>query len=375
MPPVHVAQVNFHPLPSGRSLADMMTAWPSMVDIAQAPASAGVRVTVVQAAEAGERWRRDGVDYVAVDVRDLPPHERTATMARAIDDCHADVIHVHGIGFARDAHALSRCLPRRPMLLQDHADRAPRWWRRHRWRTWLGAAHGVAFTAPELARPFVAADLLDLSTRVFAIPESTSRFTPGGRAAAWAQTGLYGDPCVLWVGHLAPGKDPLTVLDGIALAASRLPGLQLWCAFGSAPLFDDVRRRIDGDTRLAGRVHLLGKVPHEGVQSLMRAADVFVSGSRAESCGYALLEAMACDVTPVVTNIPSFRAMLGDVGRLWPCGDAQALAEALVHVIARRTPSGQVRARFDQALSLEAIGRLWREAYVQLLNMPGKRAP
>lgn len=368
MPPLHVAQVNFFPAPEGLVLADALETWPSLVDIAESAASAGTRVTVIQVAARTEQLKRNGVDYHFVAAHDASATDRTRRVARLLDDIKADVVHVHSLGAAGDAYALSREVPKLPILLQDHADRLPPRWRRSRWRRWYASAHGVAFTAPELARPFVAAGLLDPSTRLFVIPESTSRFTPGSRAHARAETGLYGDPCVVWVGHLQSGKDPLTVLDGIAEASTRLPSLQLWCAFGSAPLLKQVQQRIDGDMRLKGRVHLLGKVSHERVQSLMRAADIFVSGSHAESCGYAVLEALACGVMPVVTNIPSFRALVGDVGRLWPRGDAKALADALVHSAARRPSPAEVRAHFDTALSLQAVGRRWADAYRQLLH-------
>jgi glycosyltransferase involved in cell wall biosynthesis len=190
---------------------------------------------------------------------------------------------------------------------------------------------------------------------------------PGDRTQARAETGLYGRPCVLWVGHLNAGKDPLTVLDGMAKAAEQLPDLHLWCAFGNAPLLAEVQQRIARDPGLAGRVHLLGKLPHAQIQRLMQAADVFVSGSHGESCGYALLEAMACGVTPVVTDIPSFRTLtgMGRVGELWPCGNASRLAEALLRT-ARHTSPAKVRAHFDQALSFEAVGRQWANAYTQV---------
>jgi glycosyltransferase involved in cell wall biosynthesis len=169
------------------------------------------------------------------------------------------------------------------------------------------------------------------------------------------------------VGHLSEGKDPLTVLDGVAEAALRLPGLQLWCAFGSAPLLQDVQRRIERYPQLAGRVHLLGKVEHARIEPLMRAADLFVSGSLAESCGYAVLEALACGVTPIVTDIPSFRALTGGyVGHLWPSGNAARLAEALVCSAANRPSPERVRAHFDAALSFAAVGRQWTEAYAQI---------
>jgi glycosyltransferase involved in cell wall biosynthesis len=285
-------------------------------------------------------------------------------------------LHAHGLGFAEDASAMARCLPQLPMLCQDHADRVPRRWRRPRWRRWHAATAGAAFTAPELARPFTRAGLFGPLTRLFAIPESSSRFTPGSRADARAETGLHGDPCVLWVGHLSEGKDPLTVLDGVARAVQRLPGLQLWCAFGNAPLLDEVQARIARDPQLEGRVHLLGKVVHARVEALMRSADLFVSGSRAESCGYALLEALACGVAPVVTDIPAFRALTGNgrVGHLWPCGDAARLAEALVSTVLGPSSPARVRAHFDATLSFAALGRQWADAYALLLDDRLRRA-
>jgi glycosyltransferase involved in cell wall biosynthesis len=135
-------------------------------------------------------------------------------------------------------------------------------------------------------------------------------------------------------------------------------------------MLGEVRQRIEHDPLLARRVHLLGKVTHTQIESLMQAADLFVSGSHAESCGYALLEAMACGVTPVVTDIPSFRALTdgGRIGRLWPCGDAARLAEALVHTAMNRPSPQRVRAHFDANLSFAAVGRQWAAAYAQILD-------
>jgi glycosyltransferase involved in cell wall biosynthesis len=365
--PLHVAQINFHPTPEGQSLADTLARWPSLVDIAEAAAGAGARVTVIQRATRQESLHRNGVDYRFVVANDDGEGGAHA-MVNLLTELRADVLHVHSLSAAAQAHALSRALPGVPMLLQDHADRMPQWWRRPRWRRWYAAARGVAFTAQELARPYMSAKLFSASTRLFAIPESTSRFTPGSRAHAWSETGLYGNPCVLWVGHLQAGKDPLTVLDGFAQAAEALPQMRLWCAFGSAPLLKQVQQRIASDRRLTERVHLLGKVPHERMQSLMRAADIFVSGSRAESCGYALLEAMACGVTSVVTRIPSFRALTGDMGYLWSPGDSGELAQALIKAAAFPLSPQTVRAHFDRHLSMEAVGRRWVDAYEQLIR-------
>ncbi|GLQ47136.1 glycosyl transferase [Dyella lipolytica] len=369
MSALHVAQINFVPVPVGLGATDIFRQWPSLVDVAEAVASSGTRVSVIQATTRPVHVVRNGIGYHFSDIRDADTVAiRGRRFASLIDDIKADVLHVHGLDFAEDAFAISQCLPHLPIVFQDHANRPPHWWRRAQWRRWYKAASGMVFTAPELAWPYTHAGLLDPSAQVFAIPESSCRFTRGSRARARAETGLYGDPCILWVGHLNAGKDPMTVLDGVAKAAAKLPGLKLWCVFGNAPLLPAVQRRIDRDPHLSGRVHLLGSVAHQRVELLMRAADLFVSGSRSESCGYALLEAMACGVTPVVTDIPSFRALAGDVGHLWPCGDATRLGEALVHAATHRASPECVRAHFDATLSFTAVGRQWADAYAQVLG-------
>lgn len=368
---MHVVQLNLVRAPEGVAPAALFERWPSLADIAEAAACAGVRVSVIQAAAQDARLVRHGVLYRFLP---LQGDDRADRLAAEVAMLGADLVHVHGLEHARQAHALSARLPWLPILLQDHANRPPRWWRRARWRRWYAAASGVAFTSAELAQPFAAARLFAPATRLFAIPESSCRFTPGDRAVARAETGLHGHPCVAWVGHLDANKDPLTMLDGVAMAARQLPGLRLWCAYGKAPLLDEVKARIARDPALATRVHLLGPVPHARVQSLLRAADLFVSASRSESCGYAALEAMACGASPVLSGIPAFRTLTADgrIGCLWRPGDATQLAEALVTAAAHGPSREQVRAHFDAELSFGALGRRWAEAYGALL--PARRS-
>jgi glycosyltransferase involved in cell wall biosynthesis len=287
-----------------------------------------------------------------------------------LDELRADVIHVHGLGFSREVVALRAHLPRTPILLQDHADRIPRLWRRGAWRHGVAAANGIAFCAQSQSQPFRKAGLLAPHLRVFEIPESTSRFTPGDRAVARAASGLTGEPGVLWVGHLDANKDPLTVLEGVSAAVEELPDLELWCCFGNAPLRGEVDARIAADPRLRQRVHLIGRVPHARIETLMRAADLFVAGSHREGSGYSLIEAMSCGLPAAVTDIPSFRALSGGgaIGALWQTGDARGCRDALLALAAqpRATARAAVRAHFDAHVSTAAVGRRFAAAYAEL---------
>jgi glycosyltransferase involved in cell wall biosynthesis len=307
------------------------------------------------------------------------PLTRTPRFAALLRELAPDLLHVHGLNFAREVVGLRGLAPSVPILLQDHADRPPRFWRRGRFRLGLEHADAISFCSREQAESFVHAGVLSKHATILEIPESTSRFTPGPRDSARATTGIDGDPAVLWVGHLDDNKDPLCVIDGVALAARDLPGLQLWCCYGVAPLLPLIEERLAADAQLRARVHLLGAVSHARVQELMRAADLFVLGSHREGCNFSVMEALASGLTPVVTDIPSMRSLTGDgaVGQLWRCGDAQSLAAALCRAAADdgQRRRAQARAHFDAHLSRAALGKKLAAGYAGLTIRGGVRTP
>jgi glycosyltransferase involved in cell wall biosynthesis len=73
-------------------------------------------------------------------------------------------------------------------------------------------------------------------------------------------------------------------------------------------------------------------------------------------------------VTPLVTDIPATRQIVGPVGSLTPVGDTRSLGEAIVAWAARdQAPLRHAaRARFDEVLTFDAIGRQLRSAYEAL---------
>jgi glycosyltransferase involved in cell wall biosynthesis len=376
---MHVAQISFFTDPEARSPEKLLDDWPSLSDAAECAYRAGVRVSVVQACAHMQRMTRNGVNYHFLPFgRDRWVREGSA-FAALMRELTPDVLHVHGLGFPHDVLSLAAIAPGIPILLQDHASRPPRAWRRNLWRRGFAAASGISFCSREQASPFAAVGLVAPHTTVHEIPESTSRFVPGDRAQARRLSGVSGDPAALWVGHLDANKDPLAVLDGVSRAILTLPGLQLYCCYGNAPLLRAVQRRIIDDPLLIGRVRLLGKVPHAQIEQLMQAADLFVSGSHREGSGYSLIEALACGLPPVVTDIPSFRTLTGagSIGALWPRGDAAALSEKLIAVAAQ--PRGPMRAAarrfFENELSFEAVGCKLAAAYQDLVERARHRRP
>ena len=107
--------------------------------------------------------------------------------------------------------------------------------------------------------------------------------------------------------------------------------------------------------------------------AIYSSADFLLQASRREFSGCAVLEAMACGAIPVVTDIPSFRAMTdrGRLGALFPIGDDRALADGVLAIPPERIParSAEVAAHFRRELSFAAMA--WRLApvYDELLEI------
>lgn len=110
---------------------------------------------------------------------------------------------------------------------------------------------------------------------------------------------------------------------------------------------------------LEARVHLLGH--RADVAQLLAALDLFVSTSRSEAFGLAMVEAMACGVPIIATATRGACTIVDDgvTGRLVPIGDEAALAKAILTVLedTRQRALFGKRAR-EQARALWSLERM-----------------
>lgn len=368
----HIVQISFFLDPLKRDPKQLLHDWATLSDVANAASDSDTRITVIQACHTETCISDRGIDYYFQPTGTAAPRRQRFELFSLAGSLKADMLHVHGLNFPGETARLALSNPGLPILAQDHANRPPGILRRMWYRRGYAALSGVAFTALSQAQCYIEKKLFPWGLHIFEIPESSSHFSAGDRIEARRITGLAGSPCIIWVGHLNDNKDPLSVVDGIERALQWLPDLQLWLVFATAPLLRAVQRRIRRSPELSSRIHLVGRVPHERIELMLRAADIYVAGSHSEGSGYALIEALACGVSPVVTDIPSFRVLTanGRIGRLWPCGEPQKLADALRSIWSepRQLLSDAVLSHFNRELSFPAVGKALRSAYRQMLD-------
>lgn len=358
----------------------------------EAVAGAGAAtVAVVQRFARDARIVRRGIEYTfCADgaAGRLSPLTASPAVARAVASLDPDIAHVNGLIFPAHTWTLRRHLPRSAALVvQNHSDggavgRAPLL--RLAGRMLRRAADGFLFAVPEHATVWRHAGLIAPDQPTYEVMESSTTLRPD--PATWGDGGHWRgrrSPAMLWVGRLSANKDPLTVLDGFERSLAQLPEAMLTMVYGEDDLLPAVKARVDGSMALRERVRLVGAVPHDGMPAYYHAADVFIVGSHHEGSGYALLEASACGVVPVVTDIPSFRALTGggSVGALWTPGDAASCARALVDASRRDPAAERVRVveHFEREFSWSAIGRravaIYREVIERRNRPPRPNGP
>jgi glycosyltransferase involved in cell wall biosynthesis len=370
---VRIVQLNLAYDASVAEPTALLDRYHTLTGLSTALSACGATVAVVQRFPKAGMVARDNVRYTLVcdDGRALPPPSWTSDpVIKAVSAEQPDVAHINGLMFPAIVRQLRAAMPSVAIVLQDHAGITPPGGiQRLRDRSWTGLrdADAWSFTAAEHAEPWRDTGLLG-DAHVFEILEASTSFAPLPRDDAAALTGVGGSPVMLWVGRLNENKDPLTVLSGVERALEMVPEARLWMIYSDATLEPGVRGLLDSTPRLRERVSLVGQVAYERLPAYYSATDIYVSGSHREGSGYALIEAMSCGAVPIVTDIPSFRAITADCGRRWTAGNPQSFADALRVIADADLASERVKVseRFARDLSWAAIGRRTIDAYRSL---------
>jgi len=94
-----------------------------------------------------------------------------------------------------------------------------------------------------------------------------------------------------------------------------------------------VLREIFSDGGVLERVSLPGQVSYANLPRYYRSADLYVSASHSDGTSISLLEAMACGLPVLVSDIPGNREWVkqGIQGWLFPDGNVNALAQGMIN--------------------------------------------
>jgi glycosyltransferase involved in cell wall biosynthesis len=193
------------------------------------------------------------------------------------------------------------------------------------------------------------------------------RHTPERAEKAREIRARYGDALLLvGVGRLIYYKG----FEFAIRALARVPGAHLML-IGDGPLRPELEQ-LARECGVGERVHLLGSMPNEAVPPYYFASDLYLlpSIARSEAFGIVQIEALACGLPVINTNLPSgvpFVSRHGETGLTVPASDAEALARAILDLGSapeRRREMGKLaRTRAEREFSKEALAARVRALY------------
>jgi len=140
-------------------------------------------------------------------------------------------------------------------------------------------------------------------------------------------------PVVISTRGLSPVYDVATLIKAVPLVLDEIPGAK-FVIIGEGEQ-ESYLQNLTRSLGILESVKFIGWVSHNDIPRYLASSDVYVSTSLSDGTSNSLLEAMACELAPVVTDIPANRQWIkdGENGFLVPVKDCKALAEKVISLI------------------------------------------
>ena len=178
------------------------------------------------------------------------------------------------------------------------------------------------------------------------------------------------EPTLATLADLVPRKRHRDVLDALAPAAERVPGLR-WVVIGDGPERAALEARA-AELGVGEHVEWLGRLDPERALEALAACHAMAMPSEHEAFGVAYVEALACGLPAIGCRGeggPEEIAALSEAMLLVPPRDPGALAGAIVDALERAAPLAPAASESAaRHFSWEACGRATAAAYRDALE-------
>lgn len=227
----------------------------------------------------------------------------------------------------------------------------------------LLAAAGVFSVSDSLRREMEAIGVPADKIKVVGNGVDVRRFQPHPQPEARRELGIPAAARVLVsVGGLVERKGFHRVIEVLPELRRHYPGL-LYLIVGGGSAEGDDRPQLEAQVQalgLSSAVRFLGPVEPDRLARVLSAADLFVLATRNEGWANVFLEAMACGLPIVTTDVGGNREVVcdPDLGTVVPFGDAAQLLSALRQGLGRTWNPHLIRMHAEANAWSRRIGML-----------------
>jgi len=228
-----------------------------------------------------------------------------------LDTGDYDILHAHShLSFISNLAAVSARRNDAPLVVTNHGVRsqtAPDWVQ----KLYLPTVGRFTFNSADTVFTYSNEEQAELRQLGVSAPISVihngvdcTKFAPDGGSRESMQ--------LLFVGRLRETKGPQIVLDILAELGQEYPELTLKMA-GDGPLRGQLEQTI-AENGLARKVELLGEVENDAMPELYNESALFVLPTAREGVPRTILEAMACGLPVVTTDLPQIEPVVDNCG-------------------------------------------------------------
>ena len=260
----------------------------------------------------------------------------------------ADLLHVHGIDFFFDVLALTRPLHRRPMVVSTHGGFFHTNFMRNAKQVWFHTLTRLSVAAYD---GIIASSENDAKQFSKLRPRLLQTIENGVDIHRWAGCGA-DKPTkhMIYFGRFASHKRIPALFELLRALRLRDPQWSLTVAGSPADVSEDDLRQQAGDQADAVRIEV--RPDAAGLARLIAQAGYFACASSYEGFGIAAVEGISAGLIPILSKIPPFEKLIGDIN------------EALLFEPEQPSATADRLIRLHQSLSSR-----WTDARQHLMNL------
>lgn len=278
-----------------------------------------------------------------------------------------DIIHAHGATLTGTMALSAAKKIRAPVVITEHtgpfAKLLAGFLSAHLTKRALERADAVLVVSDDLKNQILAAGITPKKVLVTYNPVNTDLFVPAKRRDMLASRNI------VFVGRLENYKGALRTVKAFRALRVRHYDWTLTIV-GDGPEYESIKRLVEADDLLRGRVTLKGRLHKEQIAREIQSASFFVMPSEHETFGISIAEAMACGLPVIVGDETAPREFVdAESGLLVPATDVGAIAMAMEHLIGHRAEYDvdRIRGKIVTRFGLMEFGKRLQSVYTGLM--------
>jgi glycosyltransferase involved in cell wall biosynthesis len=271
-------------------------------------------------------------------------------LRRFLHQWHPDILHAHRVNSAGWLAAASGFHPLVVTPWGTDLNQLPKQSVMARWLAHFVFRHADLVTADAI-------DLLQTARHYGANPAclhliqwgvDLAHFYPGpANSSLRNELKLTGGPIILSPRGVNPIYNLDIILQAMPEIRTSLPGVMLIIRdYNTDPVYKRRLEDLISRLNLSQVIRWIGPIePWERVADIYRLADVVVSVPTSDSTPVSILEALACGIPVITTDLPSLHEWLvpGESGLMIPQRDIHALATALIQILTDKKLADQFK--------------------------------